>query len=42
MFIYNLRSEHILLLLGLNEIRLMNSENSECLSRRKKAKNQTS
>ena len=42
-FIYNLRSEHILLLLllGLNHIRLMNSENSECLSRRKKAQNQT-
>ena len=41
-FIYNLRSEHILLLLlGLNHIRLMNSENSECLSRRKKTQNQT-
>ena len=39
---YNLNSEHILLLsLGLNDIRLMNTENSECLSRRKKAKNQT-
>ena len=30
-FIYNLSSDDILLLLGLNAIRLMNSEKSECL-----------